>query len=221
MHWDSIRNGYTREKPMTISADLFRSLFGKIFKLEHQDKDNKFDCDTCGLQLSTIRQLFEDHPKILIVQIQRMYNDRDGLYRLQHDVNIPTTLEYNPIPNNERGNTNYVGCKEKVHYRMFACINNDFTISDGVEHGHWYVDILNWFSGTWFRCSDNEISMLPNFTSKKDVKTKEDSSHVFYIDTEYWGETCAYVIQDHKMCIEKHKELKNKCCVPRGERNNR
>ena len=81
---------------------------------------------------------------------------------------------------------------------------------DSVSKGHYYIDVMDWLSGTWFRCNDANVRLRPkkhklvNYSvTKSDGYDKRNLAFIIYARDIYLSRTNAFTLKEYKA---KHPE---------------
>ena len=96
--------------------------------------------------------------------------------RVQHAVNPPKYLNYKLKKECQRYMEIYSGSVQNKTYRLCEVVFHDTDYSsEGMSKGHYYIDIMNWFSGAWFGYDEHEINPL----EKSHKYSDEEKRNVF------------------------------------------
>lgn len=199
LQWDHIENG-VKNPSQTVPARLFPELFTSLFKGEYHDEESGlYDCDKCNNKTPWTRQIFwMKAPNILFVGLKRNYYDpeKKGNIRIDHAISPPKRLRYCL----DLSNTNacvYTDAVKEASYTLCALVlHSTDDSSNALSKGHYYIDVMDWYSGCWFRCNNEDIEPRKAAWNEQDKRNILFLVYVRDVYMKTWGIESIY--QDFK-----------------------
>lgn len=170
-------------------------------------------CDNCNQTPGyTQQEIWKKLPNILFFGLKRsQWKSGEGgeggeLIRYHVQVSPPPILEYslNQFPEGIDHHF-YDDAENEATYILFAFIFHVQDESDAGK-GHYYINVMDWFSGVWFSCNDEVITKK---ASNKRCNNDEKRNLVYMV---YATQECAkkqliQSIKDKMDFLEKYRKL--------------
>ncbi|KAL7635657.1 UNVERIFIED_CONTAM: hypothetical protein RMT77_013474 [Armadillidium vulgare] len=146
--------------PLDIQSPKVDTLKDALSQLVTREEISGFTCPKTNQEVTASNQvMFEDLPRVLILQLKRFIYDNGGLQKVTKRLQFPIDLEITKdlLSTNSRGR--FSASQRK--YRLFAIVNHE---GKEANKGHYVADVFHNGYNCWLRYDDSNVKSIPETT---------------------------------------------------------
>ena len=151
-------------------------------------------------------------PNILQIAFLRNYihHSTKSNIRISHSTYPPKTLVYKLHKKNKDSKA-YIGAVREQKYILCALVfHSTDSNADALSKGHYYIDVMDWLSGRWFRCNNDVIEYLQPLNEYTEAE-QSDIIRMVYVRKEYF-KSCGIksIYEELRFAMAKNSEYATK-----------